>query len=508
MADDEPSEEAGAKPELHDALQRLVMTSGASLALAIGNTGVSSSYTPLGHDEGCVLRVAASLTIAPRARRSFATSREPSFGRAAASPRFLGDPTCGSVQRRGVRGTRALACARFRALTARQEAEGPIDVPTDLEAVRQEPYPLPARCARLPGCASCAWLTPFAPRSFEWCTCDMSDEATAEEVYALLTNNYVEDDDAMFRFDYSKPFLAWALQPPGFTQDWHLGVRAKPTGKLVAFITGVPARVRVRTSSLPMAEINFLCVHKKLRSKRLAPVLIKEVTRRVNLHGVWQAAYTAGVVLPKPIAVCRYWHRSLNPKKLIEVGFSRLASNMTMMRTIKFYKLDIKEMSPGVRVMSTQDVPAVTALLRGYLGRYAYAPDLDEADVVHWLLPREGVVYSYVVQASNGAITDFFSFYSLPSTVINNPQHKVLRAAYCYYYVPGSLSVSTLLKDALTCAQAAGFDVFNALDVMENHSERMRELRFGIGDGHLQFYVYNWRVNQALQPSEVGLVLL
>lgn len=26
---------------------------------------------------------------------------------------------------------------------------------------------------------------------------------------------------------------------------------------------------------IDMAEINFLCVHKKLRSKRLAPVLIK-----------------------------------------------------------------------------------------------------------------------------------------------------------------------------------------------------------------------------------------
>ena len=34
-----------------------------------------------------------------------------------------------------------------------------------------------------------------------------------------------------------------------------------------------------------MAEINFLCVHKKLRAKRLAPVLIKEVTRRINLKG-------------------------------------------------------------------------------------------------------------------------------------------------------------------------------------------------------------------------------
>lgn len=45
----------------------------------------------------------------------------------------------------------------------------------------------------------------------------------------------------------------------------------------------------------------------------------------MNLQDIWQAAYTAGVVLPKPVAVCRYWHRSLNPKKLIDVGFSALA---------------------------------------------------------------------------------------------------------------------------------------------------------------------------------------
>ena len=55
-----------------------------------------------------------------------------------------------------------------------------------------------------------------------------------------------------------------------------------------------------------MAEINFLCVHKKLRSKRVAPVLIREITRRVHLEGIFQAVYTAGVVLPKPVACCRY----------------------------------------------------------------------------------------------------------------------------------------------------------------------------------------------------------
>ena len=54
-----------------------------------------------------------------------------------------------------------------------------------------------------------------------------------------------------------------------------------------------------------MVEINFLCVHKKLRSKRVAPVLIKEITRRVNQENIFQAVYTAGVLLPKPVAVCR-----------------------------------------------------------------------------------------------------------------------------------------------------------------------------------------------------------
>ena len=70
-----------------------------------------------------------------------------------------------------------------------------------------------------------------------------------------------------------------------------------------------------------MVEINFLCVHKKLRSKRLAPVLIKEITRRVHVSGMFQAVYTAGVVLPKPVAQCRYWHRNSTPRSPPQLDF-------------------------------------------------------------------------------------------------------------------------------------------------------------------------------------------
>src|SRR4051812_12120199 len=81
--------------------------------------------------------------------------------------------------------------------------------------------------------------------------------------------------DSPCRFNYSPAFLRWCLQAPGYKMDWLVGVRVKTNKKLVGFISAIPANMRVNTNVVPMVEINFLCVHKKLRSKRLAPVLIK-----------------------------------------------------------------------------------------------------------------------------------------------------------------------------------------------------------------------------------------
>lgn len=54
---------------------------------------------------------------------------------------------------------------------------------------------------------------------------EVSTTHASPQVYTLLTNNYVEDDDAMFRFDYSPAFLAWALLPPGYRPTWHVGTQ-------------------------------------------------------------------------------------------------------------------------------------------------------------------------------------------------------------------------------------------------------------------------------------------
>merc|ERR1719228_2546350 len=169
------------------------------------------------------------------------------------------------------------------------------DLPND--KVRQDPYSL--------------------PDGFKWDTLNLDDPLVLKELYILLNENYVEDDDNMFRFDYSPEFLAWALQPPGWIKEWHAGVRIAKSRKLVGFISAVPASISIYKKVVKMVEINFLCVHKKLRSKRVAPVLIREITRRVNLKGIFQAVYTAGVKMTRAVSTCTYWHRSLNPKKLV-----------------------------------------------------------------------------------------------------------------------------------------------------------------------------------------------
>ena len=128
--------------------------------------------------------------------------------------------------------------------------------------------------------------------------------------------------------------------------------------------------MNINGKKITMAEINFLCVHKSLRTKRLAPVLIKEVTRRVNLCNIWQAIYTAGVVIPTPIAATTYWHRSLNPKKLIEVGFSTLPQKTPLARYVKIYKVANETVIPGIRPMEPRDIQKVTIMLNNWLSQY------------------------------------------------------------------------------------------------------------------------------------------
>ncbi|KAM0717070.1 hypothetical protein Q7P37_006922 [Cladosporium fusiforme] len=362
------------------------------------------------------------------------------------------------------------------------------------------------------------------PEGFVWDLLDLDDTAEIQELYDLLYNHYVEDTDGSFRFNYSIGFLKWALKPPGWKKEWHIGVRAKTAqegkkGKLVAFISGVPATLRVRQSKVNAVEINFLTIHRKLRSKRLAPVLIKEVTRQCYRNGIYQALYTAGTVLPTPVTTCRYYHRSLDWPHLYKTGFSHLPHRSTEAMQARKYFLPSKTSTKGLRPMKVEDVPAVKDLLVRYLNRFHLKQEFTDEEIEHLLCSAaaKDVVWCQVVE-QDGKITDFISYYLLEtpanpnltnqSTVLKATSTETIRAAYLYYYasetafIPGanpeaeqqklSARLEELVHDALILAKKDGFHVFNALTLLDNPLF-LREQKFEPGDGKLNFYLFNWR---------------
>lgn len=304
------------------------------------------------------------------------------------------------------------------------------------------------------------------------------------EVYEFLKNNYVEDKDGLFSFEYSIDMLKWILTPPGFNDNWRVGL--KYNGNLVGFISGAPCNV----VNEKMVVINFLCVHKLYREKGIAPVMINEITKRVKDCGIQKAIYTAGKIMPNVIASANYYHRSLNTQKLIEAKFTFKHPKLTYKGTIKYYDLPNK-ITSNLRPLEIKDIPEACILVNKYLQKFELHIQFTEEEFAHWFLPKDNIVYTYY----NG--TDLVSFYGLVLHVKNN-KHKTIKAAYSFYNVASQ----DLMNDALILAKNLGFDVFNMLDIMDN-KKYLSPLKFNPGDGRLNYYS-----NTASQPTSIGIILL
>ncbi|XP_035000886.1 glycylpeptide N-tetradecanoyltransferase 1 isoform X2 [Hippoglossus stenolepis] len=347
---------------------------------------------------------------------------------------------------------------------------------------------------------------PFSlPQGFSWDTLDLSSSTVLTELCTLLNENYTEEDDNIVRLNFSPEYLQWALQPPDWLPQWHCGLRVDASKKLVGFIAAVPADVCVYETRRRMVQVKFLCVHKKLRLKRMTPVLIRELARRVNQQGLRQAVYTAAVVLPTPLSSCRCWHRPLNPRKLMEVNYSGLRLNMNLQRAVKFHRLPEVTKTKGLRPMTLKDVAGTHSLLKTNSSKFQLSSILSLQEVEHWLLPRENVIDTYVVEADGGTLTDVVSFYSSSFRVLNHPVHTDLRAAHLLHVASSATDLTDLMEDALVLAKSKGFDIFSALDVMEN-KDFLERLKFSVSDSSLHYYLYNWMCPN-ISPDKVGLVL-
>lgn len=121
-------------------------------------------------------------------------------------------------------------------------------------------------------------------------------------------------------------------------------------------------------------------------------------------------------------------------------------------------------------------------------------------------MPKENTVHSYVVHEEGrpDEITDFFSFYQLPTQCLG--KETDLNIMYSYYGAYRANSVQAVTAHALKYAKQLGADVFNMLDIMQNE-QAFEELKFGRGDGYLHYYFYNYRIDK-LELKDVAMILV
>lgn len=101
---------------------------------------------------------------------------------------------------------------------------------------------------------------------------------------------------------------------------------------------------------------------------------------------------------------------------------------------------------PGFRRMVKKDSAQVLCLLKKeleyftialkFLRKYLLYPNFTEEEFQHFFAPKEDIVDTYVVEEKKGdseyLITDFISFYTIPSTVIKHDTIKEIKVSAFY----------------------------------------------------------------------------
>jgi len=276
---------------------------------------------------------------------------------------------------------------------------------------------------------------PWEPRELKgglrWSELALDTEEGLEEFKAFLDAHYVRGDN--YGLQYTKQVLKGANMPPGFHPEWHVAVRTQK-GALVATITAVPADfIQPKTKRVTSrAIINFLCVHAKLRVKRLAPVLIQEVARRIADKQVWEAIYTAVAHLPRPIASPHYQHMPVDVMYLRRVGFlDHHVPRITIKDTTTIQKVQLSHIPHLFQLYQTfiQDTQPTLAL-------HFKSMQLFQHEIYG---PHK---YAIVTQD----MRNFAAFVLIASTHLTRNTH--IQAAYLTLCVATSMPHTTFLRQA------------------------------------------------------------
>jgi len=304
------------------------------------------------------------------------------------------------------------------------------------------------------------------PDGFEWAPFDVDNDDHVEELRAFLEKHYVEDEHGAFRLKYSAEKIRWVLSPPNVPKECHVTVRSTANGSLLACAMGMLKTYTFQGQKVKVLEGNFLAVHTKVRSKRLAQVVLAELLRKKRLQGIQHGIYTSNHSHPTPFVTCHFMQRYLNGEKLVLSKFTRCPATMSLQdfdKKLRLPKRESVKIQGAVRPMLKKDVPAVYKLFKDQQSKYRMHHRLSQEEVLHYLLPRDDVVWTWVIENpvdGKNVVTDFFSMYRITQSCVDPEAVKLgctaVHIACLYFY---GLTVNSIREIGLLACHLAKDDL-------------------------------------------------
>ncbi len=337
------------------------------------------------------------------------------------------------------------------------------------------------------------------PPDFEWAVLDTKDPKVLDEVINFLAKHYPN-------IKYPQGLLEWY-----FNSDSHfkipLGIRVSQTRALVGFIFGRRRPVVFDQVRMIGFEINQLCVHAKCRKKGMAPVLIKEATRRILIEDpeVQCAIYIISAKTGVPNEFCQntIYQRPINTERLITNGyfgdFGRESAKTQFNIPSKWKPTE----RFGLLTKSNKELLKELATLANAV------PALSKTDVsaeyLMNMLSCDQILGFYLAGEKgdeNSGMAD--AFCCLAPLVYSNGTRVVEMILYGFRE---SYMLSKLIKFVLWHLRDK--DVADVLNCMNDASGLAEDtsLRFIRGTTTMNMYVYNFDFRR-IHPNENALLLM
>ncbi|KAI5149347.1 glycylpeptide N-tetradecanoyltransferase [Enteropsectra breve] len=305
------------------------------------------------------------------------------------------------------------------------------------------------------------------PSGFDW-----SNNMPVEQITAFLSENYYNGSNSTFRFNYSQEFFEYLFKDLTHKSEFSLSLIA-PDKKQAGYVLAKVHQLSLRGAIESIVSINFLCVEKQYRRQNFAPLLIEEIRRIANVHGIYKAIFTGTKDYGFSFTTAVYYHFPLCFKTLIKAGFLDTddAARYSFPKCTK--RKDTKMASCG----------ALQKIYSKYISdakKFQIHESFTKDSFVDMLVPSKNIIETIVNEETN----EMASVYIIDS--INIESGESARIAYLYYWC-GS---NKIIEDLIAHCYENGIAMLNALNLAANCSIIDK---YGMieGDGSLDYHFFN-----------------